>query len=243
MHLARGIAHAFFSHTARACGGHDDIIARLPISRQGHAEFIDCLKADENTFDFVEIAPEGQGVIDDGSDSVGKVDEEDGSDGLRGALARLHHAVLLGHFHAHVLHEGETHLDILHAAVFDAVLDGTQPGDVAVETVDGDPHKLAVQFLEFLGHVGESDELGGAHGGEIGGMAEEDFPLATVVARKMDGTLGGHSVEVGGMVADSGHGGLIVLHGTALEGDNPVSFVEHVDCIVFVFHNNLVFGG
>ena len=46
--------------------------------------------------------------------------------------------------------------------------------------------------------LGESTELGGADGGEVIGVGEEDGPLSTEEGVEVDGTVGGLGVEVRG---------------------------------------------
>lgn len=124
MDFAAVVCHALFGCAARTCSGNDDVVAWMPVGGQRYAEVIDSLEPDKYAFDFVKIPPQGKRVVDDGADDVGKVDEEHCPHCLRGAFAWLYHAVFVRHFHAHVIHQREEHLDIFHAVVFDAVFYG-----------------------------------------------------------------------------------------------------------------------
>lgn len=42
-------------------------------------------------------------------------------------------------------------------------------------------------------------------------MAEEDFPLALEIVGKADLALGGHGLEPGSLVTDTGHGIILLL--------------------------------
>jgi len=125
------------------------------------------------------------------------IDDEHGAYGLGAVLAGHDHPVLAGDLHRDVLDEREGDLDALHALELDLVLDRAEPCDVAVEAVDRQADQLGVQGGELVLHRGERHELGRAHGGEVGRVAEEDHPAAGVVGWERDLALRGHSGESG----------------------------------------------
>ena len=61
---------------------------------------------------------------------------------------------------------------------------------------------LGVALLELVLEGGGAAELGGAHGGEVGGVAEEDGPGVLLPVVERDGAVGGVGGEVGGGVAE-----------------------------------------
>ena len=130
--------------------------------------------------------------------------------------AGMHHAVGASHFHLDVFDDRETDLD---AEFF---LDALCPGEVREQAVDGQTEQLAVHAAEGVGMLLKTDELGGADGREIGGVREQDQPLAFVIGKAAIamGSLGleGRSgfVEVG----ESGGG---VIHAGLLERVDELS--------------------
>ena len=66
---------------------------------------------------------------------------------------------------------------------------------------------LRVALFEFGLEAGHVAELGGADGGEIFGVGEEDGPAVADPFVEIDGALGSFGGEVGGVVVDAKHGG------------------------------------
>jgi len=199
--------HAVLRNAAGAGGRDDHVVAGTPVGRAGYREGVRGLQRLHHADELVEITADAQRVVDDGADDALGVDEEDGTHGLGCCFPGLDHAVLFGYVHRDVLDQRELHLDILHALVRDLLLDRPEPRNMAVEPVNRQADKLAVQLLELLLQRGEGHELGCAHGGEVGGVAEQDDPLAFVLLGEIDLALGGHCLEHRCLVADAGHGG------------------------------------
>ena len=76
---------------------------------------------------------------------------------------------------------------------------------MGVEGVDGESDELRVERLEIVDHGREGHELGGAHGGEVGGVGEQDYPFPFVVGREVDLSLGGVRAEGRSIIVDERH--------------------------------------
>ena len=90
--------------------------------------------------------------------------------------------------------------------------DGAQPCDMARQPVHGESHQLAIEFLELFLHLAEGHELRGADRGEVRRMAEQDYPTAAVIDRKVYRTLSGCRPESRCGVADARHHVHFVFH-------------------------------
>lgn len=111
-----------------------------------------------------------------------------------------------------VTNDGETELG---AGDLINVLD---PATVALNCVCAQADELGVPLGELGLELGESTELGGADGGVVLGVGEEDDPVVANELVEVDGTTGGLSLEVGGGAAEAeglrtvGHfGGCVVV--------------------------------
>ena len=114
----------------------------------------------------------------------------------------MHKAVGCGDFLVEIDDDGKVDFD---AGDFFEVED---PGDVGLERIDGDADGLDVEAVPISLAAGELDELGGADGGEVGGVREEHDPLALGgVVREADDAVGGFCFEVGGELEDAGDAG------------------------------------
>ena len=198
--------HAVLGGSTAAGGGYNYIVARTPVGRGGNVEGVGGLQGNYGALKLVEVTAHGQGIVDDGADFGFGIDDEDGAYGFGVALTGLYHAVFGRYFHGDVFDQGEGDFHIFHAFVFDFFFDGAQPGNVAVEAVDRQPHQFGVEFFKVVLHGGKGHELGGTHGGEVGGVTEQDDPLAFVVAREIDDALGGFCGKLGCGVANAWHG-------------------------------------
>lgn len=199
--------HPALGHAAGTGSGNNHLVTGSPVCRQGDPEVVHGLQSNQRAFDFIEVPAQGERVVNDGADDVLRVDEEDGADGLGIAFAGLDHAVEFGDLHRDVLDEREFHFHVLHPLVFDFFLNRAKPGDMAVKPVHRQSDKLGVQVFEFLGHRGESHELGSADRREICGMAEEDFPFSLEVLGERNRALRAFGLEGRGFVPDAGHRG------------------------------------
>ena len=173
---------------------------------------VDGLQPHEHALELVEITPELHGIINDGANRSRRVDEENRPHGRRSGDPGLNHAVFAGHLHRHVGDEREIELDALVPLELDALVDGTQPGDVAGVGADREPDQPAVERLELRLHGTEHHELRRTDGGEIRRMAEQDDPLALEILRKTDFALRGLGLERRGLVADQRHHVGLIVH-------------------------------
>ncbi len=116
----------------------------------------------------------------------------------------MNHAKLVGYIHLDVFDQWESHFNVLHPFPLE-FLNLSQPCDMGVEGVDRESDQFGVQFLEFVDHARECHELGGAHWGKIGRMAEQNDPFSFIVFREVDDTLCGGSGERGCGIANQWH--------------------------------------
>ena len=65
---------------------------------------------------------------------------------------------------------------VFHSLVFNLVLDGAEPGDVAVQAVHGKSDEFAIEFGELFFHAGKGHEFRSTYRGEVCGVAEKDDP-------------------------------------------------------------------
>jgi hypothetical protein len=98
------------------------------------------------------------------------------------------------------------------------LVDVLDPATVALNSVCTQADELGVPLGELGLKLGEGAELGGADGGVVLGVREEDDPVVANELVEVDGTTGGLSLEVGGGAAEAeglrtvGHfGGCVVL--------------------------------
>jgi hypothetical protein len=124
------------------------------------------------------------------------------------------HVIGKGNLPLLVANDGETELG---AGDLVNVLD---PATVALNSVCAQADELDVPLGELGLELGEGTELGGADGGVVLGVREEDDPVVTNELVEVDGTTSGLSLEVGGGAAKAeglrtvGHfGGCVVVIG------------------------------
>ncbi len=79
------------------------------------------------------------------------------------------------------------------------------PGVVLGHGVDTEADDLAIAFFELRLQAGHVTEFGGADGGEVFGVREQNCPAVAHPLVEIDGSLGGFGGEVGGLVVDSEH--------------------------------------
>lgn len=134
-------------------------------------------------------------------------------------------------FHQDVLDDREGDLDA------ELLLDVAHPGQVREQAVDRQAEQFAVHRGELRRRLGETDELGGAHRGEVGRVGEQDQPLAAIVfQRALAG--GGAGLEVRGRLVETREVHLwSVFHGAFLcvvlrvgisVGHSPGAASEHI---------------
>ncbi len=77
---------------------------------------------------------------------------------------------------------------------------------MAVESIHRQADQFAIHLGKFLLQRGEGDKLRCADGRKVGGVAEQNDPMAGVLRRKINLALGRHGLERRGRVADTWHG-------------------------------------
>ena len=81
------------------------------------------------------------------------------------------------------------------------------PAIVGLDGVGGQADELDAALLELGLELGEGAQLGGADGGVVLGVGEEDHPLVADELVEVDVALGGLGLEVGGLVAETERSG------------------------------------
>lgn len=107
------------------------------------------------------------------------------------------HVVGEGHLALLVANDGEGNLGAGN------LIDVLDPALVAVDGVGGETDELDATLGELGLELSEGAELGGADGGVVLGVREEDDPVVANELVEVDGTLGGLSIEVGGNAAEA----------------------------------------
>jgi hypothetical protein len=74
---------------------------------------------------------------------------------------------------------------------------------VGLDVVGTQTNELDTARGEFGLELGEGAQLGGADGGEVIGVREEDGPLVTDELVEVDGAVGGIGIEIGGSRAQT----------------------------------------
>ena len=77
------------------------------------------------------------------------------------------------------------------------------PALVAAKSVRRQANELGATLVELGLQAGESTQLGGAYGGKVLRVREEDDPVVTDELVEVDGALGSIGLEVGGDAAQA----------------------------------------
>lgn len=88
------------------------------------------------------------------------------------------------------------------------LIDILDPAAVGLDGVGGEADELRAALGELGLELGEGAELGGAHGGVVLGVREEDHPLVADELVEVDVAAGGLGLEVGGDGTQAEAGGL-----------------------------------
>ncbi len=104
----------------------------------------------------------------------------------------MDHVVEVGHLAVGVTDHREVHGLAL------GLLDVFVPGAVRLDRVDRQADELGVALVELGLGLGESAQLGGAHGGEVLGVGEQDPPRVAQPLVEIDRSLGRVGGEIGG---------------------------------------------
>ena len=107
----------------------------------------------------------------------------------------------------HVVELGDLEFGVADHGVVDLVagdvLNVDGPLGVALDGIDGEADDLGSALGELAFEASHGAELGGADGGEVLGVGEEDGPVVTDPLVEVDGALGGVGGEVGCFVVDA----------------------------------------
>jgi hypothetical protein len=166
-----------------------------PVNRGGDSVLVTSLKRVDNAENLSGVATSGSGVWEDCADGLLGVDDEDGADGESNALSVdvggvlvVKHVVLESDLALLVANDGE-----LEAGARDLV-DVLDPATVAVDGVGRETNELDTTLGELGLELSEGTELGGADGGVVLGVREQNHPLISNELVEVDGT-GGVSVS------------------------------------------------
>mmetsp|Transcript_26393 Transcript_26393/g.56130 ORF Transcript_26393/g.56130 Transcript_26393/m.56130 type:complete len:315 (+) Transcript_26393:189-1133(+) len=158
---------------------HRDVsVVVRPIRGRGDALLVAELKRLHTPDDLVHVPSHARGVVEAQHQLVLRVDDEHRADGQGEVLvvgrSRVYHAVGGGDGPVLVADDGELDVDLV-LAVGDHVVEPLLMRLHGVDAQRGDqaPHAFQMIVLQR-----ESANLGGAHGREVGGVAEKDGPLS-----------------------------------------------------------------
>lgn len=181
-------------------GGVDnDVVAVLPVGGGGDAVLVTELEGVNDTEDLVKVATGRGGVGEGEADGLLGVDDEDGADGEWdtlgievGQVLVIQHVVEGRDLAVGISDDGELDFDVVD------LVDILDPLFVGLEAVGGETDNLDVALVKLGLEAGNNTELGGADGGEVCGVREENGPGVADEIVELDGALGGLGVEVGG---------------------------------------------
>lgn len=217
----------------------DDVVTGNPVNGGGDLVLVTSLQGVDDTQHLVGVAAGRGRVGEDGANDLLGIDEEDGADGESNALLvdvgsilvvdpggypsafefrgkPAGTRVLVG-FDSHIVQQGNLALLVTNdgernvaASDLGNVLD---PSLVGLDRVGRQADELDAALGELGLELGEGTQLGGADGGEVLGVGEEDNPVVANELVEVDGALGRLGLEVGrggaeaeGSVGAGGHG-------------------------------------
>lgn len=180
-------------------GRNDNVITGQPVDGAGNAVLLGGLESINDTENLSSVAAGGGGVGHDQTNLLGRVDDEDRADGQShtlgvnvGGVLEVDHVVQVGDLALGVGNDGELELGA------GDLIDVLDPTVVGLDAVGTQTNELNTTLGELGLKLGEGTELGGADGGEVIGVGEEDGPLVADEVVEVDGTVGGLGVEVRG---------------------------------------------
>ena len=196
-----------------------------PVDRGGDAVLVTSLERVDNAQNLGGVAASAGRVREDGADGLLGVDDEDRADGESNALgvnvggilvvdpsvvvslSSLDHSTTSPAPHLHVV--GKSDLPLLVTNDGEAqlgagdLIDVLDPAAVALNSVCAQTDELDAPLGELRLELSESTELGGADGGVVLGVGEEDDPAVANELVEVNGTTGGLSLEVGRNAAEA----------------------------------------
>lgn len=185
-------------------GVDNDIVTRYPVDGGGDPVLVAGLQAVKDTKDLSSVATSRGRVRQDQTDGLLGVNDEDRADGERNALGVdvggvlvVNHVVGKRNLALLVTNDGELQL---RAGDLINVLD---PALMAVDGVGRETNQLCAALGKLRLELSEGTELGGADGGVVLGVGEEDDPVVADELVEVNGALGGLGLEVGGGAAQT----------------------------------------
>jgi hypothetical protein len=180
--------------------GDDDVLTLLPVGWRCDFMLRGQLDGVEYADDFVEVAASGHGVRDLKLDALVGANDKDGANGrVVGGGAAF--AGLAGIGWKHVVELGDGEGGVADEGVIDLeatdVLDVLAPLSVAVDGVDGEADDLCAALRELLFEACDGAEFGGADGGEVLGVREENGPAVSDPIMEVDCALCSVGGEIG----------------------------------------------
>lgn len=196
-----------------------------PVDRGGDAVLVTSLERVDNAQNLGGVTASAGRVREDGADGLLGVDDEDRADGESNALgvnvggilvvdpsvvvslSSLDLSTTSRSPHLHVV--GKSDLPLLVANNGEAqlgagdLIDVLDPAAVALDSVCAQTDELDAPLGELGLELSESTELGGADGGVVLGVGEEDDPAVANELVEVNGTTGGLSLEVGRDAAEA----------------------------------------
>ena len=194
-------------------GVNNDIVAVLPVGGGGDSVLVTNLERVHHAQDLVKVAT-GRGRVRQGqADGLLGVNDEDGANGEWdtlgievGQVLVVQHIVQGRDLAGIISNDGEVQADVVD------LVDIIDPTLVGLETVGGESNDLDVALSELVLETGNLAELGGADGGEVSRVGEEDNPGVADKVVELDVALGSLGLEVRGDGAEAegrtgrGHG-------------------------------------
>ena len=185
-------------------GVDNDVLAGGPVDGGGDSVLVTSLERVDDSQDLSGVSAGGGGVLQNQTDGLLGVDDEDGSDGEGnslgvhvGGILVVDHVVQKRDLSSGVGNDGESELGVVD------LINVLDPGLVRRGVVGRETNELDASLGELGLELGESSELGGADGSEIIGVREENSPVVANEVVELDGTVGGVGLEVGGLGAKS----------------------------------------
>jgi hypothetical protein len=186
--------------------GDDDVFAVLPVGWGCDLVLCGELNGVEDAEDLVEVAAGGHGIAELQLDLLVGADDEDGAYGCVGgsgaafagvAFVGGEHVVELGDLEVYVADHGV--VDLVAGNFFDV----NGPFVVVVDGVYAEADDLGSACGELGLQAGHGAEFGGADGGEVLRVGEEDGPVVADPLVEVDGAVGGCGGEVWCFVVDA----------------------------------------
>jgi len=177
------------------------------------------LQAVDDTEDFSCVSAGGGWVGEDETDDLLWVDDKDGTDGEGdslgvdvGSILVINHVIKKGNLTLLVTNDWELEFGL------GQLVDVLDPAIVRVDGVGGKTNQLDTTLGELWFELGEGSELGGANGGVIFWVGEENNPLVADELVEVDGTVSGLSIKVWSDGSETERLGTIGGHFRKFEG-------------------------